>query len=98
SLICLPAYVTENESSQLERPLTDTAIGHAPQSEIVLAELVEPLRPTRRRRRILLPLVLFILTCASTFFAGATGWMPIDSVGSGSLDFTSPLFQLPVRL
>ena len=98
SLICLPAYVTENESSQLERPLTDTAIGHAPQSEIVLAELVEPPRPTRRRRRILLPLVLFILTCASTFFAGATGWMPIDSVGSGSLDFTSPLFQLPVRL
>src|SRR5207244_5379921 len=49
-------------------------------------------------RRILVPVVLFILTCASTFFAGATGWMPIDSVGSGSLDFTSPLFQLPVRL
>ena len=26
----------------------------------------------------MLPLVLFLLTCASTFFVGATGWMPMN--------------------
>lgn len=29
-----------------------------------------------RRRRLRLPLVLFLLTCLSTFFAGATRWVP----------------------
>ena len=29
-----------------------------------------------RRRRILLPITLFVATCASTFWSGATGWMP----------------------
>jgi Zn-dependent protease len=67
--------VTDNESSPLERPASDTAIGHAPQSEIVQAELVEP-RPRQRPRRVLVPVVLFLLTCGSTFFAGATHWMP----------------------
>lgn len=43
-----------------------------------------PARPTRdtvvvvlrSRRRLGLPLVLFLATCVSTFFAGATGWAP----------------------
>jgi Zn-dependent protease len=34
------------------------------------------LRVGRRRRRIGLPLALFVATCASTFFAGATNWEP----------------------
>jgi hypothetical protein len=75
SLAVCDFCVTDNESSQLERPLTDPVVGHAPQSEIVQAELVEP-RPAPRRRRVLVPLVLFLLTCASTFFVGATHWMP----------------------
>ena len=63
--------VTDNESPQLERPVTDTAIGYAPQSEIVQAELVES-RPRQRPRRVLVPVILFLLTCLSTFFVGAT--------------------------
>lgn len=56
----------------------DDAVGFAPTSEIVQAEFVDPQpRPlSRRRRRVVLPLVLFLLTCLSTFFAGATGWKP----------------------
>src|SRR5581483_6538414 len=78
--------------------MADTAIGHAPQSEIVQAELVEPRPRLMRRRGILLPAVLFVLTCASTFLAGATGWMPADTVFQGGVDLSSPRFQLPLRL
>jgi membrane-associated protease RseP (regulator of RpoE activity) len=87
--------VTDNDSSQLERPATDTAIGYAPQSEIVQAELVEP-RPMRQRR-VLLPLVLFLLTCLSTFFVGATHWMPERFFGflSSSL-FTQAVARLTI--
>lgn len=31
---------------------------------------------TPPRRRVMLPVALFVATCASTFFAGATEWMP----------------------
>ena len=31
-----------------------------------------------RRRRIALPLFLFLATCVSTFFVGATGWQPVE--------------------
>jgi len=58
--------------------------------DYVLAELVErpvetsisppeagqPRRPPVRRRRVKLPLILFLITCLSTFFAGAVGWIP----------------------
>ena len=37
----------------------------------------EDLRPPRRRR-IALPLFLFLATCVSTFFVGATGWQPVQ--------------------
>jgi Zn-dependent protease len=40
------------------------------------AQLVSP--PPRLRRRRLLPLALFLLTCLSTFFAGACRWIPTD--------------------
>jgi membrane-associated protease RseP (regulator of RpoE activity) len=36
----------------------------------------EPGAEPRRRRRIALPVVLFLLTCLSMFVAGATEWMP----------------------
>src|SRR5204863_3906654 len=75
SLAVCDFCVTDNESPQLEAPTSDTAIGHAPQSEIVQAELVEP-RRAARPRRVLMPVVLFLLTCLSTFFVGATHWMP----------------------
>jgi len=68
--------VPENESSQLELPVAET-IGKAPASELVQAELAEPRQPVRRGRRILLPLVLFLLTCGSTFLVGATHWEPL---------------------
>ncbi|MEZ6114217.1 MAG: site-2 protease family protein [Pirellulaceae bacterium] len=37
-------------------------------------------RPTRpvRRRRVKLPVILFVITCLSTFFAGATNWVPFE--------------------
>jgi membrane-associated protease RseP (regulator of RpoE activity) len=76
--------VTDNERSQLELPRAELAVGHAPLSELVQAELVEPEEPPLprrvRQRRIVLPVVLFLLTCASTFFAGATQWMPENFV------------------
>jgi membrane-associated protease RseP (regulator of RpoE activity) len=84
-------------------PLENSAVGHAPASEIVRAELIEhstPPRP-RTRRRVLLPLVLFLLTCASTFYTGATGWMPLDHMGVGPSFLSTrgdPYFLLAARL
>jgi membrane-associated protease RseP (regulator of RpoE activity) len=34
------------------------------------------------RRRVVLPVALFLATCASTFFAGATDWQPFIFLGS----------------
>jgi membrane-associated protease RseP (regulator of RpoE activity) len=71
--------VPDHDSSQLEVPVAELVVGYAPASEVVQAEFVnEP--PQRRRRRVGLPLVLFLLTCISTFFAGATGWLPGEYV------------------
>jgi membrane-associated protease RseP (regulator of RpoE activity) len=50
------------------------------------------------QRRLGLPLILFVLTCGSTFFAGATGWMPGELIFAGGTDLSSPYFQLPARL
>jgi hypothetical protein len=67
--------VPDHQPQHWDLPKAELAIGQAPISEIVQAELIEPSQQTRRpvrRRRVVLPLVLFALTCASTFFAGAT--------------------------
>jgi Zn-dependent protease len=49
--------------------------------ELVQAEVVEqePAPPPRAeyRRRVRLPVILFLLSCASTFLAGATSYMPM---------------------
>lgn len=34
------------------------------------------------RRRVWLPIILFLLTCVSTFFVGATRWMPTEYLGA----------------
>jgi membrane-associated protease RseP (regulator of RpoE activity) len=86
------------------------AIGQAPVSELVRAELVEkaelvqspePILPLRRQRRIVLPVILFLLTCLSTFFVGAVGWNPFSIVEVTHRDFLNPgsaYFMLPTRL
>jgi membrane-associated protease RseP (regulator of RpoE activity) len=79
-------------------PVAELAVGQAPASEIVQAELVEP--APSRKRRIVLPIVLFLLTCASTFFVGATGWMTLDYLTSGWSSIgtdADPYFMIPVR-
>lgn len=54
----------------------------------------QPVRRSRapepvRRRRYRLPVVLFLLTCLSTFWVGVTGWQPIevlmDAAAAGNL-------------
>jgi Zn-dependent protease len=78
----------------------EQTIGQAPESEIVQAEMADNWQPPRPvfQRRLGLPLILFLLTCGSTFFAGATGWMPGELMYAGGTDLSSPYFQLPARL
>ena len=77
-----------------------------------MAQVIEPSLPGRmpsrpltdedlrspRQRRVMLPVVLFIVTCLSTFFAGASGWLPDIVIGriwnSGNL---MPLRMMIVR-
>lgn len=57
-----------------------------PVDEVVLsheASLPEPLPRYRPRRRVWLPLILFVLTMLSTFVAGATGWTTIGYIFTG---------------
>jgi membrane-associated protease RseP (regulator of RpoE activity) len=76
-------------------------------SDIVRAELADAADDKRearpRRRRVVLPLVLFLLTCGSTFFVGATGWEPLQTtlqhIEEGFYSSESDAFFLmPLRL
>jgi len=61
---------------------SEAGVTYEPSSPVVRAELADPEpAPLRRRRRIGLPLVLFLLTCFSTFLAGATRYMPASELG-----------------
>jgi membrane-associated protease RseP (regulator of RpoE activity) len=100
------ADVPDYQSQQPDVTVAELAVGQAPASEIVQAELAEPPQLSRRRRRVVLPLVLFLLTCASTFFAGVTGWMPMDHLANGASNALvslaaetgpDPYFMLPLR-
>jgi membrane-associated protease RseP (regulator of RpoE activity) len=42
-----------------------------------LSELLESPHPGKAERRTVLPLFLFVFTCVSTFWVGATAWKPI---------------------
>ncbi len=69
----LPPSEPENESAppseaKLKRPEPTTASVAA----VLAADYVHP----ARRRRVALPVVLFLLTCLSTFLVGAAGWRP----------------------
>lgn len=48
------------------------------QAELAGAAPAAPPEPVRRPRRVMLPVVLFLLTCLSTFVAGACMWWPAD--------------------
>ena len=75
----------ESQQEPQEVPLAGSALDVA--SEPVLAETVqppvaEPEPPPRvYRRRVGLPVILFLLTCASTFLAGATHYLPMVYCG-----------------
>ena len=53
-------------------------VSFEPSQEVYRAELCEPEPPPRARRprRVVLPIVLFLLTCFSTFLAGICHYMP----------------------
>ena len=89
----------DHQPQPWELPKAELAIGQAPISEIVQAELIEPSQQNRRpvrRRRVVLPLVLFVLTCASTFFAGAT--QKVTPGFGDTFDLMGPYFLLPARI
>jgi Zn-dependent protease len=50
-----------------------------PQARAPASPAGQPPRPSIvRRRRKRLPLILFVITCVSTFWAGAVGWIPLQ--------------------
>jgi membrane-associated protease RseP (regulator of RpoE activity) len=53
----------------------------APEGGISHADVTDP-EEVAARPRIVLPAVLLVATCASTFFAGATNWSPFNYVDS----------------
>ena len=76
------------------------------QDDVVRAELAHPgplappQTPRQFRRRVRLPIILFLLTCLSTFFAGATQYNPLDKVAEGideRLYSTEVINLLPLR-
>jgi Zn-dependent protease len=77
-----PTERATDPSSGTTAPPADTGVTYEADAPIVRAELAdpaaEPAPPPRRRRRIWLPIVLFVLTCLSTFLAGATQYRPMD--------------------
>lgn len=55
----------------------DPAVAHLP--ELKLSDL-----HFRPQRRVMLPIMLFLATCASTFWVGCTGWEPVEERYFGS--------------
>lgn len=78
-------------SSGLETQPDSGGVTYEPVPEIVRAEATQaepqlvgpPSPPAGRRRRIRLPLILFVLTCLSTFIAGATQYVTLVYVFKG---------------
>jgi membrane-associated protease RseP (regulator of RpoE activity) len=52
-----------------------------------------PQSPRPRRRRKKLPLILFVITCISTFWVGAVGWLPMHYLSVWFFD----LDAMPIR-
>ena len=55
----------------------DPAVAHLP--ELRVSDL-----HFRPQRRVMLPIVLFVATCVSTFWVGCTGWEPVEQEYIGS--------------
>jgi membrane-associated protease RseP (regulator of RpoE activity) len=97
------SFVPDPQSTPLEILPAEPAVGHAPASEVVEAELVEE-HSVVHRRRVITPIVTFVLTCFSTFFVGALHWSPdlLTSLFSIPISLlwmdTSPYVAMPVRL
>jgi membrane-associated protease RseP (regulator of RpoE activity) len=51
----------------------DATVGTPPRRELTASDLTTP-----RPRRVVLPVVLFLATCLSTFLAGALDWNPLE--------------------
>ncbi len=76
-----PGYSPEDEASQIFRAEISAPSDWGPGEDglfLPYREFSQPVRvaPTRRRRRVWLPVLLFVATCLSTFWAGATHWSP----------------------
>jgi membrane-associated protease RseP (regulator of RpoE activity) len=69
-------------------PPAEAGVTYEPTSPVVRAELSDPGPPPRPRlrRRIGLPIVLFLLTCFSTFLAGATQYQPMKYFAAAVLN------------
>ncbi len=72
---------TQNPDGDLQGEQVPSSGEVNPAEKLVAASLEADLRPPLPRqrpirRRIRTPLILFILTCLSTFLAGASNWMP----------------------
>jgi Zn-dependent protease len=73
-----PSQESHREPAVLLAEHADGTAGSQPQS--VMA------RVGRRPRKKRLPAILFLVTCVSTFFAGATGWLPLLYILNGDAD------------
>lgn len=64
-----------SEQGRAESP---EMVGGDPTPDAIESRVDAARQPGNRRpRRMRLPLILFAVTCVSTFFAGATGWLPL---------------------
>ncbi len=66
-----PAKGEQKKSLKEDDPFHDPAVAHLP--ELKVSDL-----HFRPQRRVLLPIVLFLATCASTFWVGVTHWEPLE--------------------
>jgi membrane-associated protease RseP (regulator of RpoE activity) len=79
-----------------EEPIIATLIDEQKSEVPAEAKESDDDEETPRRRRLRLPVILFLLTCCSTFFVGATRFVPQHYLGQGFTSFTE--FDLmPVR-
>ena len=77
SLATAPDEHPEKTPLEVGVDLVVAAEGLSPEEVLPQVNDRPPRRPLILSRRVQLPVVLFLLTCLSTWFAGATLWMPL---------------------
>ncbi len=70
-----PAYRMDNDYV-----VAELANGSKPSAEEQLAEIERQYVAHQRKRKTRTPIILFLLTCVSTFWVGATNWMPLHII------------------